>query len=276
MDRPPTTHENFTATIWGADLALRRVHLDPPPANAPVSTPPTQTPTKTPIVFLHDSLGCTSAWRSFPDRLCAAAGREGLIYDREGFGRSSPLARPRTQRYLHDEAAVLTEVMDAAGIHQATLFGHSDGATIALLAAALFPERITALVSIGAHVIIEDRTLDGLRDALPWWDDPRFHASMTRHHADKAEAVFRVWTQTWLSNEFAGWQMLDELSAIRCPTLVMQGELDEYATPDHVDIIVSRLAGPKRGWVIPGRGHTPYREGPEVLDAAADFLADLP
>ncbi|MCC7389981.1 MAG: alpha/beta hydrolase [Phycisphaerales bacterium] len=259
MPGPATTHEDLSIPVWGASLAARRIRLPSPAPTAP-------------IVFLHDSLGCISAWRDFPDRLCAAAGREGLVYDREGFGRSTPLARPRTRRYLHDEADILTELMTAAGIDQAVLFGHSDGATIALLAAALAPDRVPAVVSIGAHVLIEPQTRAGLRDALPWWDDPRFRASMTRHHADKAEAVFRVWTETWLSEQFAGWNMLDELALVRCPTLVIQGERDEYASPGHVGTIVQRVAGPTEGWVIPGRGHTPYREGPEVLDRTLGFL----
>ena len=263
MPGPATTHEDLSIPVWGASLAARRIRLPHAPAKAP-------------IVFLHDSLGCITAWRDFPDRLCAAARREGLVYDREGFGRSSPLARPRTRRYLHDEAAILTELMTAAGIEQAVLFGHSDGATIALLAAALSPDRVPAVVSIGAHVLIEEQTLAGLRDALPWWDDPRFRERMTRHHADKAEAVFRVWTGTWLSDHFAGWNMLDELAAVRCPALVIQGEHDEYATPAHVDAITSRIRGPVRGLLAPGRGHSPHRETPELSEEIERFLLPVP
>lgn len=271
MSHPAAAHEDLTFHLRGADLAARRIRRPEPPTQTP-----TQTPTNTPIIFLHDSLGCITAWRSFPNHLCAAAARDGLVYDREGFGRSSPLARPRTRRYLHDEAAILTELMDAAGLDRAVLFGHSDGATIALLAAALTPQRIPAVVSVGAHVIIEEQTLAGLRDALPWWDDPRFRASMTRHHGAKAESVFRVWTDTWLSEHFAGWNMLDELALVRCPTLILQGQTDEYATPAHVTTITDRVSGPTQGWVIPHRGHTPYRDGPEVLDRTAGFLRSLP
>jgi len=41
-------------------------------------------------------------------------------------------------------------VMDAAGSERAALFGHSEGASMAILFAATYPERTTALVTFGA------------------------------------------------------------------------------------------------------------------------------
>ena len=98
MPGPATTHEDLSIPVWGASLAARRIRL---PHAAP----------KAPIVFLHDCLGCITAWRDFPDCLCAAAGREGLVYDREEFARSSPQARPRTPSHRHDEADIPTAVI---------------------------------------------------------------------------------------------------------------------------------------------------------------------
>ncbi len=43
------------------------------------------------LVFLHEGLGSVGQWRDFPQRLCAATGCPGLVYDRLGHGRSSPL-----------------------------------------------------------------------------------------------------------------------------------------------------------------------------------------
>ena len=40
------------------------------------------------LVFLHEGLGCLDAWREFPARLCAATGLAGLVYSRQGYGRS--------------------------------------------------------------------------------------------------------------------------------------------------------------------------------------------
>jgi pimeloyl-ACP methyl ester carboxylesterase len=111
------------------------------------------------LVFLHESLGCITVWRDFPDRVAAALGCNALVYDRRGYGASSPFGpEPRTPRYLEDEADVLGRVLDACGVSQAVLFGHSDGGSIALVAAARRPELVRA-VTEGAHVFVEELTL---------------------------------------------------------------------------------------------------------------------
>src|SRR5687767_4957406 len=57
------------------------------------------------LVFLHEGLGSIRQWRNFPEKLCAATGRRGLVYDRYGYGQSDVLAEPRrTVRFMHDEA----------------------------------------------------------------------------------------------------------------------------------------------------------------------------
>lgn len=50
-------------------------------------------------------------------------------------------------------------------VHRPLLFGHSDGAVIALKYASSFPDRTVGVVSEAAHVIIEDVTQKGIRDA---------------------------------------------------------------------------------------------------------------
>ena len=80
------------------------------------------------LVFLHDSLGCISVWRDFPDRLASVLGCNALIYDRRGYGASTPFGpEPRRPDYLEEEANVLAQVLEACAVHDALLFGHSDG-----------------------------------------------------------------------------------------------------------------------------------------------------
>ncbi|UTA52043.1 hypothetical protein MSS93_00245 [Deinococcus radiodurans] len=45
---------------------------------------------RAPLVFLHDSLGCTATWRDFPARLAELTGRDALLYDRLGHGGPVP------------------------------------------------------------------------------------------------------------------------------------------------------------------------------------------
>ena len=67
------------------------------------------------LVFLHDSLGCVETWRDFPETMAERVGLDAIVYDRRGYGQSSPFGNaPRTPRYLEEEAGVLFDVIDAA------------------------------------------------------------------------------------------------------------------------------------------------------------------
>jgi pimeloyl-ACP methyl ester carboxylesterase len=228
------------------------------------------------VVLLHDSLGSVALWRDFPERLAEATGLEVFAYDRRGHGASDPFGpRPRTREYLHYEAATLARVLDGEGIEDAVLFGHSDGGSIALLGAAHHPRRIRAVVSEAAHVFVEERTLEGVRAAQRALAGGDLLARLERHHGAKAEALAAAWIGTWLSPWFRGWNVEQDLRRIRCPVLVLQGELDEYGTDAQVHAIARGVAGPSRAALLPGLRHTPHREAPEVvLGAVASFLAD--
>lgn len=143
---------------------------------------------------------------------------------------------------------------------------------MALLGAALRPAWCAGVIAEGAHVYVEERTLEGLRNALPWWKDAAFRRRVERYHGDKAADVFNVWTRTWLSPAFGDWDMMGDLKQVVCPTLVVQGERDEYATEQHARAIAEGVGGVGDLLIVPGAGHTPHREDDRVLEAAARFV----
>ena len=105
---------------------------------------------RAPIVMLHEGLGSVGLWRDFPEALSAATGRDVFLWSRRGFGGSEPAAGPRDRRYLHRDALVeLPQVLAVGGIERPILFGHSDGATIALLFAAAHSRDVAALEIAG-------------------------------------------------------------------------------------------------------------------------------
>jgi pimeloyl-ACP methyl ester carboxylesterase len=228
------------------------------------------------LVFLHDSLGCIETWRGFPGRLAEDTKLDGLIYDRRGYGRSSPLPRAtRAPDYLEGEAALLIDVLDEVGVERAALFGHSDGGSIALIAAARYPERISAVVTEGAHVFVEELTLDGIRAARHTLQSTGLRDRLARYHGDKTDAMTSAWIDTWLAPEFRDWNIECHLGAIECPVLAIQGVRDEYGTPAQVDAIVRGVGANARGWMVPDVGHTPHRDAPEaVLDTTARFITN--
>lgn len=266
---PPETR-NFDLSLGDHALRVRTIRSDDSAAG--------RRPT---LVFLHDSLGCITVWRDFPARLAAALGCDALVYDRRGYGASSPFGpEPRQPAYLEDEAEVLTRVLDACGVREAVLFGHSDGGSIALVAAARDsarqPARVCAVVTEGAHVIVEELTLAGIRDAREALRTTDLRARLQRHHGERTDAVTSAWIDVWLSPGFRDWSITPYLPAVRCPVLVLQGSDDEYGTPAQVRTIVAGVAGPARAHFASGVGHTPHRAAQdEVLRLTTAFLAEF-
>jgi pimeloyl-ACP methyl ester carboxylesterase len=217
------------------------------------------------LVFLHDSWGCVEMWGDFPNELVGLSGLNALAYDRRGYGQSSPFAvKQRTAYYLHDEAHELIEVLDACNIQKTVIYGHSDGATIALLAAALYPDRINGLILEGAHSFIEDSGKEAVLETRERAKETRLLASLEKYHGDKTTELFRLWHETWLSDYFAKWTIVPLLSQITCPVLAFQGENDEFGTVEQLNILKNRISTSVTIAEIPDAGHTPRKEATRV------------
>lgn len=228
------------------------------------------------LVFLHEGLGCTAMWGDFPQRLCAATGCPGLVYDRIGYGRSSPLSGPRDVRYLHDHALVeLPAVLESLlpdGDY--VLVGHSDGGSIGLIHAATRPPRLRALITEAAHVFVEDVTLAGIRSAAEAHAAGKLRG-LARYHGERADDVFLAWRNIWLDERFRGWNIEAVLPGIAVPVLAIQGLDDQYGTPAQVAAIVAGRPE-RRPALVAGCAHVPHREQPdEVLRLMRDFLREL-
>jgi pimeloyl-ACP methyl ester carboxylesterase len=230
------------------------------------------------VVFLHEGLGSIPQWKGFPEAVCRATGRRGLVYERWGFGGSERLVLPRPRDYLNIEAeTVLPEVLDVCGIARPILIGHSDGASIALLFAAAFPERAAGCVSMAAHAFVEDITLAGIRGVVARWESGDIRGYLERYHGDNTDTAFLGWAETWLRPDFRDWAMVDCLPRVTCPVLVMQGEDDEYGSAAQVEAIAAGVSGRAEAVLLPGCGHSPHLQAREtVLSRITAFLADLP
>lgn len=226
------------------------------------------------IVFLHDSLGSAQLWRDFPAKLSEAAQCNVLAYDRLGYGRSYPMpTHERPVNYMELEADLLNNLLAEMNIDHAILFGHSDGGTIALLTAAKYPERVKAVICEAGHIFVEEVTLKGVYDTWEAYKTTNLPERLQKYHGDKVETLFRAWTETWTRNDYRDWNIEHFLKQIICPLLFIQGEADEYGTLDQVEKTVSQVSGTAEKYIIPGVGHTPHKEVPElVLERAAEFI----
>lgn len=225
-------------------------------------------------VFLHHGFGTWHSLTDLAERMAqTGAGCRNVFYSRPGCGGSPPRPNRVASDYLRDEAQhVLPALLDALEIEQADFVGHSDGGTIALLFAAAAPERARRVVAIAPHVFSEQVTIKGVRDFDTRTDDSNWRKYLARRHRDPATA-YDYWRNFWLSERGAEWSVTDELSTCRAPLLLIQGEHDAFGSYAQLDAITERVTGPNRQIRLPGIGHEPHREEPEIVGRlVAEFL----
>ncbi len=228
-------------------------------------------PARPTAVFLHDGLGTIRSWRAVPERIGAAAGLNALAYDRWGYGRSDP-REEFPHGFMEAEMPALRGLLDALGIERASLIGHSDGGSIALLLAARHPERVTALVTEAAHTFIEPQTQAAIGGLLQAQAAGRTPEWIARLHGERGERLLAAWAASWIDPEHAGWQIEDWLGYITAPTLVIQGDGDDFGTLAQVRSIMNRIGGAEQ-WIVPDCGHTPHTEvGDAFVERVAEFL----
>jgi pimeloyl-ACP methyl ester carboxylesterase len=234
-------------------------------------------PEKPTIIFLHDSLGSTQLWRDFPQEVAKKTDCNLFIYDREGYGKSSAFKINRRElTYMHDEADYLHDIVNHFNFKEIIIFGHSDGGTIALLYAAKYPKNLKGIVVVGSHVIVEDVTLNGIKDAKTAYVETNLKERLTKYHGDNTQMVFEMWTETWLRLDFVQFDIREELKNIECPTLVIQGIDDEYGSIEQVNGIMENVKGRKESFLVPDAKHTPYKENRiPTLEKTIEFINSI-
>ena len=256
------------------------------------------------VIFLHGFGASVFSWReTIPD---AAARCTAIALDRPAFGLTERPLRgewdgpnpysPTTQ------ADHTIELMDALGIDQAVLVGHSAGGAIAVLAAARHPDRVSGLVLEAPAIyrgggtprllrpllatpqarrigpLLLRRTLGGDSGAdlvRAAWADP---SAVTDEVIEgyRAPLAIRDWDR-------ALWELtiaprpddpVDALDAVECPVLVVAGTEDR-AVPYDDSVRVAEALGARLA-TFEETGHIPHEERPERFATELyRFLDDL-
>jgi 3-oxoadipate enol-lactonase len=236
-----------------------------------------------PIVVLHGGWG----YEMYPfDRQFDALARDYrfVVPDRTGYGGSGRLAAQDVD--FHRRAAAETcAVMDALKLERPVVWGHSDGAVIALLLGLTRADRFAGLIVEATHL---HRYKPASR---PFFDtmrrDPdrlgdRVAAVLARDHGASWRDVIRMNGVAWsrIADErtapdedlYAG-----RLSDLRVPTLIVHGAKDPRTEPGELDAIRASLPQAQVALIAEG-GHSPHSErltADEVTAVAARFLRDL-
>jgi pimeloyl-ACP methyl ester carboxylesterase len=238
---------------------------------------------RAPLVFLHEGLGSVRMWGAgqayWPAQLCAATGRAGWVYSRQGYGESSPIPDVRGSGrhgpdYMHQEAwQRLPALLQTLGIERPVLIGHSDGATIALLHAAQHP--VAGCVAMAPHVWVEAMALQAIARARTAYETEGLRARLARYHRD-VDNAFWQWNDVWLSAAFRAFDIRETCRTIQAPLMLVQGLDDAYGTLAQLDAIEAACPQAQR-LELADCGHSPHRDQPQRLtDALTEWLRPLP
>jgi pimeloyl-ACP methyl ester carboxylesterase len=222
------------------------------------------------LLFLHEGLGSIAQWKHFPDELCSKLQLPGLIYERYGYGHSTPLQENRKDDYLHVESDYYLPLFIKAlklENRPLILIGHSDGGTIALLYTSLFPTQVKYIVSMAAHVFVEQiSTTSAVKLIEKYKHHADFREKFKKYHFEHADNTFYQFAETISRQSFQSWNIENCLPKINTPILILQGKSDHYGTEKQVYAIFEKTKSSKKHYLlIDNCGHSPHLEAKEIV-----------
>jgi pimeloyl-ACP methyl ester carboxylesterase len=216
-----------------------------------------------------------------------------ITLDNRGTGLSD---KPVNGYAIANLARDVCGLLDELGIAEVAMLGYSMGGAIAQEFVRQFPKRVSHLILCAtmaggaratytrSSVVQVMRDLDGLtpeQAARRIWKVTYAPGYLERHRALAEDQMRReVALPTPLHaadlqfQAFAEFDGSEALARIRCPTLVLTGDLDELIRPQNSAMIAKLIPGTKLV-VIPGACHRVLWEATQTcLDLIANFLGE--
>lgn len=229
------------------------------------------------VVFIHGASQDHSCW-GLQSRWFAHHGHTALAPDLPGHGRSGGTPLPTIEAI----ADWLVALLDAVGIHQAMLVGHSMGSLVALDAAARHAARVSRIVLIGSSVPMP--VADALLEAASN-DEPAAMAMINGwSHSQRgllgANAVPGMWiygaNRRLMERQDPGALLRDltachnytggtqAAAAVKCPTLIIAGSRD-LMTPLRNTKALAEMLPHAKVVTLHSAGHAMMAEQPDAL-----------
>lgn len=237
------------------------------------------------VVFVHGGGLEHSVW-ILQSRYFAHHGFNAMAIDLPGHGRSGGDPSANVEAY----ADWVTAFLDAAGVEQAAVCGHSMGSLVALETAARHPARVSKLAMLGTSVPmpVTDQLLDAAKnndhsayDMINIWG----HSPFGQMGGNRAPGMWMIGGSVRLLERSAPGVLFNDLSAcneyrhglqsaerVKCPALLLLGARDAMSPPRAAQALAAAISD-ARSVVLPGCGHMMMSEQPDqVLEALVDFI----
>ena len=252
------------------------------------------------LILLHGFGASLFSWREVMAPL-AELGTV-IAYDRPAFGLTE---RPLKWQGLNPYSSkfqphLLIDLMDAMHVEKAILIGNSAGGSIAMQAALLYPQRVSALILVDpavyegslntiTHLLYQTPQMNHLgvllaRNIKTWgmdmlstaWHDPtkitpNIMAGYTKpfQTENRDHALWELFRASQKSD------LASHLGGLTLPILIITGDDDRIVSTEH-RIRLARAIPHAELSIIPNCGHVPHEECPEVfLKTTVDFLKGL-
>jgi pimeloyl-ACP methyl ester carboxylesterase len=228
-----------------------------------------------PVLYVHGVPDSAELWTPFLRRT------GGIAVDLPGFGESG---KPAQWPYsLDGYARFLAAFLDALAIERVRLVAHDWGAVALTLA-----ERIERVVAVDVVPLLPGHR--GHRVARAWRTPVlgeltmgvtgrtllRRLGGLSDAHADEVLRHFDHGTQrAILKLHRAQGAVTAPLDAVTASALVVWGERDRYLDRAWADRVARALGGAAEVEIVPGAGHWPWLDRPELVQRIAQFLGKL-
>ncbi len=231
------------------------------------------TPSRT-ILLLHEALGSVSYWKDFPQKLALATHCNVLLYSRPGHGNSEgPIEERNDAYYLRQVRVTIPALLDHFSIERPIVYGHSEGAGIALLYAAL-STNIEALILESPFVIANGDAAEIIGKMAAAYPGSKLQERLAHYH-QQPDDVFFSWARWAAALYQEVFPLRDFLPRIACPVLALQGERDEFGAAPQLAALQAAIPHLQHR-SFADTGHLPHREQTSsVLQAVAQFLSGL-
>ena len=225
------------------------------------------------VLLLHGGLGNLHDFDSIAQRL----GTEFrlIAMDLRGHGKSS--LGTKALSYAQYQADVLA-VLDELQLAQVAIVGFSDGGIVGYRLAASNPERIRALVTLGAQwrLLPDDPSIPMLQGLSVQGWNAMFPQAIAQYSQLNPQGDFGVLLDAvkgvWLDTDCATGYPGEGVAEIRTPTLIVRGDADPFLALSEACALQAQIAG--AGLLnIPFVGHSAHDEANAVfLSAVVPFL----